>query len=136
MSRPNSILDAIHGTRHAFQRINMEPPDITLARHDEGMNLLGELANMHYLPHNYQAPVAAVAVRPQMPNFDWKPDTDAETTAVRSQHIDLPHVGKLVWVVDAENPEPKPYMEVQVMGIKVRWPARRMTVKDGESIWY
>jgi hypothetical protein len=132
-----SILNAIHRTRNAFQSLNMIAPDITLQRHDEGMQLLGELSDSHMLPRDYSRPiVGGVAVPPQMSSFGWKPDANAETTAATFRQIDLPHAGKLVWVVDAENPEPRAFMEVQVMGIKVRWPAKRMGVKDGEAIWY
>ena len=129
-----SMLNAIHRTRNAFRSINLDPPDITLQRHDEGMRLLGELSNAKMLPNSYRRPVGAVALRPSMATYEWRPDADPPEL-VTTLTLDLPHAGKLVWVVDAESPEPKAFMEVQVMGIKVRWPAMRLSTKDGD-VWY
>jgi hypothetical protein len=121
MSRPNSILDAIHGTRHAFERINMEPPKvITLSSHDDGMRLLMELDPVSY--HSMPAPRPVIR-RPHIAYVNTAGDDHCAT-------MTLPHSGKRV-IVDAVD-----FMEVEVMGIKVRWPAKVMALPDGQHLWY
>lgn len=135
-----SILAALDKTRRAFREVNMEPPGVTLARHDDGMALLAELQHGSYvLPPvaaqpDYFGPRTSIAVSPPMPIISDRATTAADV--VPFTRLDLPHGGKLVWVKQADDGEYDPYMEIEVFGMKVRWPAKRMALRGGASIWY
>jgi len=123
----HDMLDAVWKTARHFRELNLEPPTITLASHDDGMHFLGQMED-HLGGYSNRRVEACVHVTEPLPPISNGPlDNPAEP--VKHRTLTLPHCGTFI---DGK----EPLMEVQWMGIKVRWPAKLMHLPGGRSLWY
>jgi hypothetical protein len=118
--RTKPVLDAIRTMIHAFRRFDMPPPRVIEITAEEGRQLMSEVDG--YLVHPSKPPERPHLVTADLP--------------LSCYAVDLPYSQAKAVLEIADEHTAQTFMQAEVMGVKVRWPATAMARFKGGSILY